>query len=300
MRNSGSQIRFPFHDSTNHVKSRADLFRTPEINQTATLRSSINSLDRKTISRIFDLVIYKVYAELKAEAQRSYLGLIWWLVEPVLFMFIFYFVFDVLFTRSIPDFLAFLLIGLTMWHWMQSTVIQCGNSISGNRSIIQQVLVPKAVFPTVIVLANFVKFLFVFSILIVFLLVYGIEPQWGWFYSLPVMAVAILLMSGFGFLMASIVPLIPDVRVLIDNGFRAVFFLSGIFYEIEALPEKIVHALAFNPFAVLISAFRKSLMTGTQPDIFPMLWITILSIAMLIVSLVIMRKKRSRYAKALI
>ena len=215
-------------------------------------------------------------------------------------MFIFYFVFDVLFARGIPNFLAFLLTGLTMWHWMQSTIVQCGNSIASNRSIIQQVLVPKALFPSVIVLANFVKFLFVLVILIVFLLSYGIEPSWGWLYTLPILAVTILLLSGMGFLLAAVVPLFPDIRVLIDNGFRAVFFLSGIFYDIASMPANIATLLGFNPFAVLISAFRNALLTGTPPDILKLFSIFLFSVATLVLGLIIMRKKRSSYAKALI
>jgi len=262
--------------------------------------TSLNGFNAETISRIFDLVTFKVYAELKSEAQRSYLGLIWWIAEPLLFMTIFYFVFDVLFARDIPNFLAFLLTGLTMWHWMQSTVIQCGNSIIGNRPIIQQVVVPKAVFPTTLVLANFVKFLVVFLIMIGFLLAYGIPFSWGWLYCIPVLLTAILLVSGLGFLLASITPLFPDIRVLVDNGFRAVFFLSGIFYDIDSLSPRVSELLAFNPFAVLISSLRDSLMHGIPPESFELFWIAVFSLCCLAIGLVIMRKMKSSYAKALI
>lgn len=215
-------------------------------------------------------------------------------------MFIFYFVFDVLFARSVPDFIPFLLAGLTMWHWMQSTIVQCGNSISSNRSLIQQVLVPKAVFPAVIIVANFAKFLFVLSILFIFLFFYGIEPTWGWLYCIPVIIVAVMMISGLGFLLASIIPLIPDIRVLVDNGFRAVFFLSGIFYDINAMPERISSLLNLNPFALLITAFRGAAMSGSAPDLAQLSAVCAFSIATLCLGLFIMRRKRSAYAKALI
>jgi lipopolysaccharide transport system permease protein len=262
--------------------------------------TSLNGLNVATALRIFDLITFKVYAELKAEAQRSYLGLIWWIAEPLLFMTIFYFVFDVLFARDIPNFLAFLLTGLTMWHWMQSTVVQCGNSIIGNRPIIQQVVVPKAVFPATLVLANFVKFLVVLLIMVGFLLVYGIPFSWGWLYCAPVLLTAILLVSGLGFLLASILPLFPDIRVLVDNGFRAIFFLSGIFYDIDSLAPKVSEVLAFNPFAVLISSLRAALLHGSPPAAAELIWIASISLVCLAAGLVIMRRMKSSYAKALI
>ena len=72
--------------------------------------------------RIFDLVVYKVYAELKSEATRTYIGVLWWVMEPIIFMGIFYFVFGVLFQIRAPDFIPFLLVGLTAWHWLQATI----------------------------------------------------------------------------------------------------------------------------------------------------------------------------------
>lgn len=252
------------------------------------------------LQRVFDLVTYKVYAELKAEAQRSYLGLVWWVAEPIIFMLIFYFVFDVLFQRAVEHYIQFLLIGLTTWHWMQATIVQCGSSISTNRPIIQQVLVPKAVFPVVIVLTNLVKFSIVLAILMVFIIWYGIPITWSWLYCLPVLFVSILFVSGTGFLLGAIFPLVPDLRILVENSFRGIFFLSGIFYEVSSLAPKVAELLSYNPFLVLISAMRKALMDGEAPPLPAMITISILSLACLLLGLLAMRKLRSTYAKALI
>jgi lipopolysaccharide transport system permease protein len=177
--------------------------------------------------RILDLVLYKTYAELKAEAKRTYVGLLWWIVEPIIFMLIFYFVFGVLLGRNQPDFVPFLLVGLVLWHWFQATITQCSNAITANQPLLQQVVVPKALFPTVIVVTNTIKFAFVALILVTFLLMYGITPGVSWLYGLPVLMTMLMFITGLSFLFAATVPLVPDIRVLIDNAFRALFFLSG-------------------------------------------------------------------------
>lgn len=248
--------------------------------------------------RIFDLVLYKTYAELKAEAKRTYIGLLWWIVEPVIFMLIFYFVFGVLFQRGTPDFVPFLLVGLVVWHWFQATITQCSNAIIVNQPLLQQVVVPKALFPTVIILTNTAKFAIVALIMVVFLVAYGVPVQGSWLYGAFTLAVMLAFILGLSMVLAAIVPIIPDLRVLIDNGFRALFFLSGIFYDISELPDRFEEILHFNPIAVIISTLRVAVLDGGVSNVQVMLWIVLLSIVMTVAGLAIMKANRSRYAKA--
>ena len=127
--------------------------------------------------RIRDIIQYKTYAELKAESQRYYLGFLWWLIEPVIYMLVFYFVFGILFQRGTEDFVVFLLTGLVFWHWFQSTVMQGVDTLQANRVLYNQVFVPKYLFPAVVMLKNSAKFGVVLAVLLLFLLVYGIEPS---------------------------------------------------------------------------------------------------------------------------
>ena len=88
-------------------------------------------------SRTFDIILVKTVAELKAEAKRTYLGVVWWIAEPLIFMSIFYFIFGVLFERAVEHFVPFLLIGLTLWQWFNSTTSQCNDAIRSNLAILR-------------------------------------------------------------------------------------------------------------------------------------------------------------------
>lgn len=44
-----------------------------------------------TLFRYSELIIYKTYADLKAETERTYLGFLWWIFEPLLYMSVFMF-----------------------------------------------------------------------------------------------------------------------------------------------------------------------------------------------------------------
>ena len=55
-------------------------------------------------SRFIELVFFKAYADLRAEADRYYISFLWWIVEPLLYMSAFYIIFEVVFHRGGPGF----------------------------------------------------------------------------------------------------------------------------------------------------------------------------------------------------
>ncbi len=248
--------------------------------------------------RTFDIILYRTYAELKSEAQRTYIGVLWWILEPVLFMLIFYFVFAVLLQRGTENFVPFLLIGLAPWHWFQATVMQCSGAITANRGLIHQVYVPNYVFPTVVVLANSAKFVVVLVILLVFLYMYGIPFSWHWLESIFVLFTTLSFIIGFAYLVASITPLFPDMRLLLDHGLRGLFFLSGIFFDVSSMSEPFASWLRLNPIATVIDELRNVLMREQSPTWDRLLAIVMVALVFMAVGLAIIRRNESRYAKS--
>jgi lipopolysaccharide transport system permease protein len=247
--------------------------------------------------RVVDLILFKTYAELKSEAQRTYIGILWWLIEPIIFMAIFYFVFGILFQRGTEGYIPFLLVGLTLWHWIQATIMQASNAILVNYPLINQVFVPKVVFPTVILLANSVKFLVVFAILLLYLGLSGDGPSWIWLEAIIILPAILILITGCAFVAAAITPLLPDIRVVIENFLRVLFYLSGIFFQIEALPDPIRQWMRFNPFAMAIHDLRLILIDHVSPPFWNPLLLAVVGGALAVVGLMIMRRNETRYAK---
>ena len=247
--------------------------------------------------RIKDIIYYKTYAELKSESQRYYLGFLWWLIEPVMYMLVFYFVFGVLFQRGTEDFVPFLLTGLVFWQWFQTTVMQCADVIASNRYLLNQVFVPKYVFPAVILSKNTAKFGIVLVMLIVFLLVYGIEPSPAWFAAPLVLAVGGVLVAGVSALVASVTPIVPDLRVVFDNGLRALLFLSGIFYDIDSFDSPYRAIFHLNPIAIVIDNLRGVLLDNSYPDWWQLGGVLLVASCLGAGGLAIMRANESRYVK---
>lgn len=213
-----------------------------------------------------ELIWYKALAELRAEAARSFLGFLWWIVEPVLYMAAFYVVFGLIFERGGADFVPFLLCGLVAWKWFASTVTSAANAIPANGGLMQQVYLPKHIFPTIVLLVNTVKFLVVMGLLLVFLMSYGHTPSYAWLGLPALVLVQCLFIAAVAGLVSSIVPFVPDFKLLLDNVMMLLFFVSGVFFDIGSVPGYLQFLLNLNPMAGIIDGYRTILMQGLWPN----------------------------------
>ena len=97
------------------------------------------------------LVLQKAQSDFISETRRGYMGILWWVVEPVLYLSVFYIIFVLVFNRGGADAVSFLLTGLVVWKWFGSSIPQCTNSLYANNGFIRQGCIRKMVFPGVVV-----------------------------------------------------------------------------------------------------------------------------------------------------
>ena len=230
------------------------------------------------LARYIELILYKTYADLRAETERTYLGFLWWIFEPVLYMTVFYVFFGLLLGHKTDDFVPFLLIGLTAWQWFKSCLSHGSETILGARHVMQQIHLPKVIFPIILILTDSVKFLFIFTLLLIFLWSYGYTVSSAYL-ALPVLLIVQLLFTtAITLFLAAIVPFVPDLRFVVENLLTAVFFMSGIILKAEAVPETYRGYYYLNPIVNIIEDYRNILMYGTWPNWSTLLIITVISL----------------------
>jgi lipopolysaccharide transport system permease protein len=116
---------------------------------------------QKKIRYLIDLISQEAMAGLRAEASRAYLGVLWWVIEPVMYMGVFYFVFAHLYQRGDENYVMFILIGLIVWKWFQATLNTGASSLMNNAGLMNLVYLPKIVFPLANIAVNTFKFLII-------------------------------------------------------------------------------------------------------------------------------------------
>jgi lipopolysaccharide transport system permease protein len=118
------------------------------------------------------------------------------------------------------------------------------------------------------ILADATKFLVAFVLLLVFLWIFGLAPG-GSYAALPLtLALNFLLIVGLIYPIAAVMPFVPDLYVIVENLLRVLFFVSGVFFEIEslAISDKVKAVLAHNPLAAAIGAHRAILLEHRWPE----------------------------------
>ncbi len=250
-----------------------------------------------SVRQIADIVFQKAKAGLRAEASRGYLGMLWWVIEPIMYMTVFYIAFAHLYHRGNADYVLFLLIGLITWKWFQSTVNTGANSLIANIGVMNQVYISKIVFPLTYVAINTFKFLIVLLLFITFTQFRAIDVSMVWGYLPLLVFVQLILIIAVTCFLAAIMPFFPDLRFILDNILILIFFLSGIFFNIKNLPQHLQKYLQLNPMADLIIMYRNLITQGIPPDWQQVYIITLSSIALLLLSILLLNRFDRIYPK---
>ncbi len=249
------------------------------------------------MKQTLNLIFYSSRAELRAEAERTYAGILWWIIEPIISMMIYYVVFGLILKRGTENFVIFLCVGITTWRWMQNSVIRAASSILGGYGLMQQVYFPKHVFPSTMVLTDAFKFLLVLSLLLPFLWISkcGINLA---YLALPlVLMIELAFILGLAYLTAAIIPFFPDLRIVLGHIFHLLFFLSGVLFSIERLPESLHILFRLNPMSTLIMSYRRILIDGLWPEWPYLMGVAGLAIVLIATGLTLINKFDRVYPK---
>ena len=227
-----------------------------------------------TLNQSLTLVDTMARFHLKGEARQYLLGYLWWILEPLLYVAVFYVVFEKLLQNRQPDFLYFLIVGKLSFIWFSKSVNQASNSLVMNKGLIAQVYLRKELLPMAVIHQGFYRQVVIFAFLLILLLVGGYAPGSVWLWLVPIALIQALLVAGCGMLAALLVCLQRDFRFVVQMGTLFLLFMSGVFWDINAIADETARQwlLRLNPVAALIDAYRQVLMLGAQPNRSTLTW----------------------------
>ena len=241
-------------------------------------------------SHYLGFIWYRSLAQLLSESARTYLGYFWWILEPLLYLMVFYIVFALVLNRGDENYVQELLVGLVVWKWFDSSVRASMDVIHQNAALIDKVYIPKIVFPSVSVLSNGIKFGLVLALLLLYSILFGSGASMHWL-ALPLLIfMQFLLVYSVSCLVAAITPFLPDIKMIFDKLMTLLFFLSGIFYTAESIPESIRGYFLLNPAFLLIENYRDVLIHHQWPSISAAAYICLLSSIVLTIAIIILRR----------
>jgi len=252
------------------------------------------------------LVRYIVAADLKRMHADTALGQLWWLLDPILQMLVYYFLFAVIFQRKTPDFLLFLFAAILPWKWFTTTVNNAMNSIVVRQGLIRQVQFPKIVLPAAATVAETFSFA-IGLIALAFLFVPYHERLSIWVLAIPLIAVVQLTFSlAVAIILAAANAFYRDVANVMGHLLRLLFYISPALYALWEVPnEGLRTIMLLNPFTVLLTAYRtvtwgtETVHHGTRPDFLALgIWMVI-SMVLVVVAVAIFKRVEPTFARIL-
>lgn len=217
--------------------------------------------------KLIDLIIYRSAAELKTEGQRTYAGYLWWILEPLLSLAVYYVAFKYIFHHQTENFAVFLFIGIVNYRFFAGTVTRSAVSISGGQGLIQLVYVHKSLFPLTVVMVNVIKFLITFLLVLVAVWLVGIMPAWSYLVLPVLFFLMVLCTAGISMICAAITPFFPDFQLILGTIMQLLIFLSGVFFDVGQLSQPMQSVIRLNPLAVINEQCRIILLSRQWPDL---------------------------------
>ncbi len=219
----------------------------------------------KDIFRYRDLLRMLIITSIKTRYKRSSLGVVWTLLNPLLYTVVMTLAFSHLFHYSVKNYPVYLLTGLICWSFFTQTTTQAMHSLIWGGDLLKKVYVPRTIFALAAVGNGLINLCLACIPLILIMLIYRQPIQLSiWFAPFSILMLACFTL-GVSLILSIIAVYFTDVIDMFQVVLQACFYLTPLMYPETILPPKAIPLLRLNPVYDLIKPFRDVVYLGTFP-----------------------------------
>jgi lipopolysaccharide transport system permease protein len=241
--------------------------------------------DIKELKRRIDLLFALAERDIKVRYRRTLIGIGWAIIQPLFQMIIFSIIFGKfakIETGQIP-YPVYIYSALVPWQFFSRSLTEASMSVLGNAGMISKIYFPRVILPLSVILSAGFDFLFVFAVLILLMIIYGIFPSLNIIFFPLFLILQLMCALGVALWLAPINVKYRDVKYTLQFLNQLWFFATPIVYPPHIIPEKWRVIQFLNPMTGIVEGYRWSLL-GTQPPESSHLLISISTILLLFIS----------------
>jgi ABC-2 type transport system permease protein len=210
-----------------------------------------------------ELLLNLIRLELKAKYKASALGFVWSLVNPAMYLVVFYIAFDVILGGGIPRFPLYLLSGLLVWNFFTTAVNSGTSSVVAGSGLVKKVWFPREILPLASVGAALVHFFLQLLVLVAALLAVRHPVGWAELLLLPLaLFYLVVLASGLVLLLSAANVYLRDMAHFVELALLGWFWVTPIVYPFSQLTEAIggrAGIALLNPVTPIVITFQRAL-----------------------------------------
>jgi ABC-type polysaccharide/polyol phosphate export permease len=256
------------------------------------------------VKKYYNYEVQSAKSALKTEVANSYLNWIWWILDPLLSMMVYYLIFGIVFKKNELYFTNFLFIGQTMWAFFSKNVTQSVKMIKRNKGIVSKVYIPKFVLLISNMMVNGFKMVISWIIVVIMMATSQVQLSYHAFACIPILFVMFLVTFAVSVNLMHFGVFVEDLGNVVNIAMQLLFYLTGIFYNIDSrlggdhpLAAKLLSHC--NPMAFLIKEMRNVLLYQQGPEWMSLgIW-AVIGIALSVVGVRMVYKNENSYVKVI-
>jgi lipopolysaccharide transport system permease protein len=252
------------------------------------------------------LTRYLIQAELTKKGADTFLGNVWWVLDPLLQMAVYVILVTIIFQRSIEAYPLFIFSAILPWKWFSSSINDAITSVTARDRIIKQVKFPKIVLPVAAVTGGIVSFAFgLVPLLGLILLFYPHHLSPTLLLTPAVAVVQFAFTLPVAIVLGAVNVFYRDIGNVVRHGLRLWFYLSPALYGVDQVAHLtdrhriLAWIFAANPFTTFFESYRNVIYSGVPP-LWPELgaWLFV-SLILLGMAILFFKRLEPSFAKVL-
>ena len=236
-----------------------------------------------------------VERDFRVKYKSSALGMVWSLLNPLLTMLVYLFVFSTLFKSDVKNFPVYLMSGIILFSYFSEATNLGMSSIVGNSALITKVYMPKLIYPLSKVLSSAINFCISLIPLCLVMLMTGVTIHKS-ILLLPVVVCFLIVFSfGMSLILATMNVFFRDTQFLWSVLLMMLNFLTPIYYPESIIPAQFTAIYRLNPLYQIIYFMRTIIIDGVSPTPITYLYCILSCGVTLLLGLWIFRKNQDRF-----
>jgi lipopolysaccharide transport system permease protein len=251
-----------------------------------------------------------VRRELTARHRGTFLGMLWSLTTPLLYVALYYFIFRFIFDakavgdavrpdgRAVP-FAVYFFGGLVIWNLFSNAVGTSTGSVTGSGYLLSKVYFPRAVLPLSTVLSATVTFAFELAVLFVATLLFAGLPSFHLLWLPVIMSVVVVLSFGLALLLSGVTVFLRDVAHFIGVFLQMWFWGTPIIYSLDFVADHgwLRELIELNPMTGAVVSFRNVVMLNRAPDFDLLAYDAVVALVALVVGAALFSRWQRTFAE---
>ena len=241
-------------------------------------------------------VISSIRNELISRFARSKLGGMWVIINPLSQVLIYALILSNVLAAKIPgienkySYAIYLMAGLLAWTLFSEIISRCLNLFIEQGNLMKKMSFPRIALPSIVIGSCLLNYILLFVAMLAIFALLGHQFSLAMLWLLPLTFTLVVFALGIGLTLGVLNVFLRDIGQIVPIILQVWFWFTPIVYPETIIPEKYLHLMELNPMYPIVNAFHKALVYNETPQLFSLVIISVIALAILLFSLFLFRR----------